>query len=82
MLAMCMCVCAHVFRNPSGGALIVACALIRTNTVKPLIYIIVRQKGGRLRIFCPAHWELGEIDGLLVHPGKASKLLINHRIAG
>ena len=28
----------------------------------------------------PAHWEIGEIDGLLVSPGKASKLLTDHLI--
>ena len=30
----------------------------------------------------PAHWGLGEIDGLLVPPGKASKLLSDHLITG
>ena len=30
----------------------------------------------------PAHWGLGEIDGLLVPPGKASNLLTDHLIAG
>ena len=30
----------------------------------------------------PAHWGLGEIDGLLVPPGKASNLLTNHLITG
>ena len=25
-----------------------------------------------------AHWGIGEIDGLLVPPGKASNLLTNH----
>ena len=29
-----------------------------------------------------AHWGLGEIDGLLVPPGKASKLLTDHLITG
>ena len=29
-----------------------------------------------------AHWGLGEIDGLLVSPGKASKLLSGHLITG
>ena len=33
-------------------------------------------------IFAPAHWSLGEIDGLLVPPGKASKLLTNDLITG
>ena len=33
-------------------------------------------------IFAPAHWSLGEIDGLLVPPGKASKLLTDHLITG
>ena len=28
----------------------------------------------------PAHWGLGEIYGLLVHPGEASKLLTDHLI--
>ena len=31
-------------------------------------------------IWAPAHWGLGEIDGLLVPPGKASNLLTNHLI--
>ena len=30
----------------------------------------------------PARWDLGEIDGLLVPPGKASKLLTDHLISG
>ena len=30
----------------------------------------------------PAHWGLGEIDGLLVPPGKASNLLTDHLITG
>ena len=30
----------------------------------------------------PAHWGLGEIDGLLVPVGKASKLLTEHLITG
>ena len=30
----------------------------------------------------PAHWSLGQIDGLLVPPGKASKLLTDHLITG
>ena len=30
----------------------------------------------------PAHWGLGEIDGLFVPPGKASKLLTDHLITG
>ena len=29
-----------------------------------------------------AHWGLGEIDGLLVPPGKASKLLTDRLING
>ena len=30
----------------------------------------------------PAHWGLGEVDGLLVPPGKTSKLLTDHLITG
>ena len=30
----------------------------------------------------PAHWGLGEIDGLLVPPGKASNLLTDQLIIG
>ena len=30
----------------------------------------------------PTHWGLGEIDGLLVPPGKACKLLTDHLITG
>ena len=30
----------------------------------------------------PAHWGLGEIDGLLVSPGKVSDLLKDHLITG
>ena len=30
----------------------------------------------------PAHWGLGEIDGLLVSPGKASNTLTDHLIPG
>ena len=30
----------------------------------------------------PAHWGLEEMDGLLVPPGKASKLLTDHLITG
>ena len=30
----------------------------------------------------PRFWGLGEIDGLLVPPGKASKLLADHLISG
>ena len=48
---------------------------------------------GRLSVLCahsfyhtkydaPAHWGLGEIDGLLVPPGKASNLLTDHLITG
>ena len=33
-------------------------------------------------IWVPAHWGLGEIDGLLVPPGKASNLLTDHLITG
>ena len=35
-----------------------------------------------LSCFCPAHWGLGEIDGLLVPPDKASNLLTDHLITG
>ena len=37
---------------------------------------------GRVGIWAPAHWCLGEIDGLLVPPGKASNLLTDHLITG
>ena len=37
-------------------------------------------KGGWVGIWAPAHWGLGEIDGLLVSPGKGSKLLTNHLV--
>ena len=30
----------------------------------------------------PTHWGLGEIDGLLLPPGKASNLLTDHLITG
>ena len=40
------------------------------------------RKGGRVGIWAPAYWGLGEIDGLLVPPGKASKLLADHLITG
>ena len=30
----------------------------------------------------PAHWGLGEIDGMLMPPGKASYLLTDHLISG
>ena len=33
-------------------------------------------------IWAPAHWGLGEMDGLLVPPGKAAKLLTGHLITG
>ena len=33
-------------------------------------------------IWAPTHWGLGETDGPLVPPGKASKLLTNHLITG
>ena len=33
-------------------------------------------------IWAPAHLGLGEIDGLLVPPGKASNLLADHLITG
>ena len=35
------------------------------------------RQGGQAGIQNPAHWGLGEIDGLLVPPGKASNLLVN-----
>ena len=38
-----------------------------------------RVVGGNME---PAHCDLGEIDGLLVPPGKASKLLTDHLITG
>ena len=34
------------------------------------------------RVWAPAHWGLGEIDGLLVPPGKASNPLTIHLITG
>ena len=33
-------------------------------------------------IWTPVHWGLGVIDGLLVPPGKASKLLTDRLITG
>ena len=33
-------------------------------------------------IWAPANWGLAAIDGLLVPPGKASKLLTDHLITG
>ena len=39
--------------------------------------IYIRVVGGNM---APAHWGLGEIDGLLVAPGKASTLLTDHLI--
>ena len=36
----------------------------------------------KTQIQAPAHWVLREIDGLLVPPGKASKLLTDHLITG
>ena len=33
-------------------------------------------------IWTPAHWGLGEIDGLFVPPCKASKLLTDHLFIG
>ena len=40
------------------------------------------KNSGRLGIWTPAHWDLGEIGGLLVPPGKASKLSTDHVITG
>ena len=37
-------------------------------------------KGGQVGMWAPAHWGLGEIDGLLVLPGKASNLLTDHQL--
>ena len=34
----------------------------------------------RVIVRAPVHWGLGEIDGLLVPPGKASNLLTDHLI--
>ena len=45
------------------------------------VYIFC-ENGGRVVIWAPAHWGLGEIDGLLVPPGKASKLLTDHLMTG
>ena len=39
----------------------------------------INPKGGRVGIWAPAHWSLGEIDGLLVPPGKTSNLLTDNR---
>ena len=38
----------------------------------------VGTQGGWVGIWAPANWGLGEIDGLLVPPGKASYLLTDH----
>ena len=37
---------------------------------------------GRVGIWAPAHWGLGEIGGLLVSPGKASNRPTDHLITG
>ena len=37
---------------------------------------------GSVGIWAPANWGLGEIDGLLMPPSKASKLLTDHLITG
>ena len=50
------------------------------DTKGPTSSTIHDSKGGRVGIWPPAHWGLGEIDGLLVPPGKASKLLTDHLI--
>ena len=42
----------------------------------------IYNKGDREEVWAPAHWDLGEIDGLLVYPGKAAKLLTVHLITG
>ena len=42
----------------------------------------LHKKGGRMGIKDPALWGLGEIDGLLVPPGKSSNLLTDHLITG
>ena len=39
-------------------------------------------RGGWVGIWVSAHWGLGEMDGLLVTPVKASNLLIGHLITG
>ena len=44
--------------------------------------VLIIIKGGRVGIWAPAHWGLGEIDVLLVPSGKASKLLTDHLITG
>ena len=41
-----------------------------------------KSKGGRVGIWGPAHWGLGEIDVLLVPPGKASNLQTDHLTTG
>ena len=38
--------------------------------------------GGWVGIWASAHWGLGEIDGLLLPPGKGSNLLIDDLITG
>ena len=38
-------------------------------------WYLIQKKGGRVGIWAPAHWGLGEIDWLLVPSGKASNLL-------
>ena len=44
------------------------------------VFFFLNIKGGRVGIWAPVHWGLGEIDVLLVPPGKASKLLTDHLI--
>ena len=37
---------------------------------------------GRVGVWAPTHWDLGEIYGLLVRPGKVSNLLTDHLVTG
>ena len=41
-----------------------------------------QMKGQLHFVWAPAYWGPGEIDGLPVLPGKASKLLTDHLITG
>ena len=40
--------------------------------------IPTKAQSGWVGLWAPAHWGPGEIDGLLVPPGKASNLLTDH----
>ena len=69
--------------------------LTRTNGDEPGVYDVFKvQEASTLRtelythatervtMRAPVHWGLGEIDGLLMPPGKASNLLTDHLITG